>query len=170
MSYIVLPWEEKLTTIEAAGSIWVDIILLARLITLGYIIFALVRQFWRGDRQPALILGLGLLPFIVGIFYEILGETGVVPYFPLGEIGFLGIAIAASLQMANSVIRTEEALDRHRQNLEGLVEARTAQLAQANESLALEVTERQQAEEEARVARDFVQSVLDVLSSNIRHL
>ncbi|MDH3674496.1 MAG: PAS domain S-box protein, partial [Anaerolineae bacterium] len=167
LTYITLPWGENLADLDATGSVWLDAALLAQLVTLGYIIFALIRQFWRGERRPALILGLGMLPFIAGIFYEVLGESGVVPYIPFGEFGFLGIAIVASLQMANSVIRTEEERDQFRLNLEGLVETRTAQLVQANESLALEVAERQQAEEKVRAAGEFVQSALDALSSNI---
>ena len=167
LTYITLPWGENLADLDASGSVWLDAALLAQLVTLGYIIFALIRQFWRGERRPAIILGLGMLPFIVGLFYEILGRSGVVPYIPFAEIGFLGIAIAASLQMANSVIRTEEERDQFRLNLEGLVEVRTAQLVQANESLALEIAEGQQAEEKVRAAGELVQSALDALSSNI---
>ena len=100
---------------------------------------ALIRQFRLGERQPAIILGLGILPFIAGIFYEVLGESGFVPYIPFGEIGFLGIAIAASLQMANSVIRTEEELEGHRHNLEGLVEERTMELERTNLQLTQEI-------------------------------
>jgi signal transduction histidine kinase len=144
LTHIILPWGEKLADLDSAGSVWLDIVLLARLVTLGYIIFALIRQFGRGERQPAIILGLGMLPFIAGVFYEVLGESGVVPFIPFGELGFIGIATAASLQMANSVIDIEEELTQHRQNLETLVEARTAELETANEQLAQEIVERQQ--------------------------
>ena len=70
---ITLPWGEKLADLDSAGSIWLDIHLLARLVSLGFIIFALIRQYIRGEHQPAVILGLGMLPFVAGIFYEILG-------------------------------------------------------------------------------------------------
>jgi hypothetical protein len=59
LTAITLPWGEELTDIEMAGSVWFDILLLARLVLLGYIIFALIRQFRRGERRPALIMGLG---------------------------------------------------------------------------------------------------------------
>jgi hypothetical protein len=146
LTHIILPWGEKLADLDSAGSVWLDILLLARLVTLGYIIVALIRQYWRGERQPAIILGLGMLPFIAGIFYEVLGESGFVPFIPFGELGFLGIAIAASLQMANSVIKTEEGLAQHRLNLETLVEARTAELKEANQQLVGEIDEREKAE------------------------
>jgi signal transduction histidine kinase len=52
--------------------------------------------------------------------------------------------------MANSVIRTEEELGQHRQNLETLVEERTADLTTANEHLAQEIDVRKLAEETLR--------------------
>ncbi len=158
---ITLPWGEKLTDLDMAGTVWFDILLLARLVLLGYIIFALIRQFRRGGRRPALILGLGILPFIAAIFYEILGESGVVPYIPVGEMGFLGIAIAASLQMANSVIKTEEALAEHRQNLEGLVATRTTELSRSNEQLTAEVERREQTEIVLRASEERFRKVFE---------
>jgi len=134
LTYIILPWGEKLVNLELTGSVWYDLVQLIRFVTLGYIIVALIIQYRHDERQPAMIMGLGLLPFIVGIVYEIFGEIGFVPYIPLGEIGFVGIAIAASLQMAVSVIKTEEELELHRNNLEGMIEERTAKLkTQINE-------------------------------------
>jgi PAS domain S-box-containing protein len=122
---------------------------------------ALIRQYRYGERQPAIILGLGLLPFIAGIFYEVLGESGLVPYIPFGEIGFLGIAIAASLQMANSVINTEEALEGHRHNLEGLVEERTTELEQTNLNLTQEIAQREQVETALRQSERRARALLD---------
>ena len=161
LSYIILPWGEKLADLEAAGSIWLDINFLARLVTLGYIILAIIRQYWLGERQPAIILGLGILPFIVGIFYEVLGEIGFVPYIPFGEFGFLGIAIAASLQMASSVIETEEALEQHRDHLEELVKNRTTKLEQTNLQLNQEINRRQLLEADLRQSERQARALLN---------
>ena len=158
---IALPWGEQLTNLDSSGSIWLDINLLARLVTLGFIIFALIKQFRRGERQAAIILGLGILPFIIGIAYEILGESGIVPYIPFGEIGFLGIAIAASLQMSNSVIKTEEALEHHRHNLEEKVVERTEELEQSNLQLSNEISTRVQAEAALRQSERRARALLD---------
>jgi PAS domain S-box-containing protein len=158
---IPLPWGEKLIIWDAAGSIWRDTIQLARLVTLGYIIFALIRQFWQGERQPAIILGLGILPFIAGMFYEILGQSGVVPFIPFGEIGFLGIAIAASLQMTNSVIKTEEQLEVHQHELEALVAERTAKLTEANQNLTRENEERAKTENALRQSEERFRKVFE---------
>jgi PAS domain S-box-containing protein len=158
---ISLPWGEKLANLDSSGSIWLDINLLAKLVTLGYIVFALIKQYRRGEHQPAVILGLGILPFIIGIFYEILGESGFVPFIPLGEVGFLGIAIAASLQMSNSVIKTEEALEQHRQNLEGLVVERTEELEHSNLRLTNEIITRERAEAALRQSERRARALLD---------
>ena len=110
-------------------------------------------------------MGLGILPFIIGIFYEILGESGIVPYIPLGEIGFLGIAIAASLQMANSVIQTEEALEGHQHNLEALVEERTEELEAAQERMLSQAQKHAAEIERNRLARDLHDAVTQTIYS-----
>ncbi|MCJ7535993.1 MAG: sensor histidine kinase [Anaerolineales bacterium] len=162
---IALPWGEQLANLDSSGSIWLDINLLARLVTLGYIVFALIIQYRRGEHQPAVILGFGILPFITGIFYEVLGESGFVPYIPLGEFGFLGIAIAASLQMANSAIKSDEALDQYRNNLEGLVEERTAELEVIQKQLLTQAREKAVTAERSRLARDLHDAVTQTIYS-----
>ena len=165
LTHIILPWGEKLANLVSVGSVWLDILLLGRLVALGYILVALIRQFMLGERRSAIIMGLGMLPFIVGIFYEVLGESGFVPYIPVGEWGFLGIAIAASLQMANSVIKTEEALERHEHNLRGLVEARTAELQAAQEQVLAQAQVKAVADERSRLARDLHDAVTQTIYS-----
>jgi signal transduction histidine kinase len=165
LTYIFLPWGEKLVELDAVGSIWGDVLLLARLLTLVYIMFALIRQFRNGSRQPAIILGFGILPFVAGIFYEILGESGFVPFIPFGELGFLGIAVAASLQMSNSVIKTEEELEQYQHNLEGLVAERTAELEAAQGQLVSQVRETAVLEERSRLARDLHDEVTQTIYS-----
>jgi signal transduction histidine kinase len=154
-----------LANLDSAGSVWLEIILLARLLALGYIIFALIQQFRSGERQPAVVLGLGILPFIAGILYEILGESGFVPYIPFGELGFLGIAVASSMQMANSVINTEEELEQYQHNLEGLVTERTAELETAQRQLLTQVRETAVLEERSRLARDLHDAVTQTIYS-----
>lgn len=140
LTYLILPWGEKLAWADL-GSIWFDVVQLIRFVSLVYIIIALIIQYRHGERKQAIILGLGLLPFVIGILYEVFGATGFVPFIPSGELGFIGIAIAASLQLAISVIETEESLELHRNHLEELINERTQELEKA--TAALQQSERQ---------------------------
>ncbi len=150
LAYVTLPWGEQLAYVETTDSIWSLLFLLAQLTTLGFIVVACMLQFRRGGRRAAILLGIGMLWFITMLAAELIGEAGLIGYAPYGEIGFLGLAVVVSLQMANSVIRTEEELAQYRQNLEALVEARTAELKTANENLAREIAERRHMEEALR--------------------
>ncbi|NCF69992.1 MAG: hypothetical protein GWP61_28955 [Chloroflexi bacterium] len=65
--------------------------------------------------------------FIIALLYELLAEADLWAYIPFAESGFLGTAIVLSLLMANSVIKTEEALAASEKNLEAQVAYRTAE-------------------------------------------
>lgn len=74
-------------------------------------------------------------------------------------------------ERSNSVLTSrkhaEVELQRHRRNLEQLVEERTAQLAQANAVLKAELAERERAERALKASEHFLQSTLDSLSARI---
>jgi PAS domain S-box-containing protein len=63
--------------------------------------------------------------------------------------------------------RAEEELQQHRRHLEGLVEARTGQLARINAALRAELADREQAERALRASQHFLESTLDSLSARI---
>jgi signal transduction histidine kinase len=165
LTYIILPWGDKLVRLILSGSVWNDWVQLARFVSLGYIIIALIIQYRHNERQQAIIMGLGLLPFIIGIVYEIFGEIGWVPFIPFGEIGFVFIAIAASIQMAVSIIQTEEELELHKKNLEELVDERTDELEAAHAQILAQVQETTIAEERSRLARDLHDVITQILFS-----
>jgi signal transduction histidine kinase len=165
LAYIILPWGEKLVKLELTGSVWNNLVQLARFVSLGYIIIALIIQYRHDERKPAIIMGLGLLLFIMGIIYEIIAEIGFVPFIPFGELGFLGIATAASLQMAISVIETEEALELHRNNLEELIDERTDELEAAHAKLLVQAQEATISEERSRLARELHDVITQILFS-----
>jgi PAS domain S-box-containing protein len=161
LAYVTLPWGEQLAYLEATDSLWSLLFLVAQLATLGFIVAACVLQFRRGQRRAATILGIGMLWFIATLAAELMGEGGLIGYMPYGEFGFLGLAVAVSLQMANSVIRTEEELAQHRHNLETLVEARTAELKEANLQLVGEIDERRRAEEALRASDRMARALMN---------
>ncbi|MCO5203832.1 MAG: sensor histidine kinase [Anaerolineae bacterium] len=162
---VTLPWGETITQYLAGDTIWTTLFLLSQLIVLGFIVVAWMLQFRRGDRRAALFLGLGVVWFVIMLTLELLGETGIIAYVPFGEIGFFGIAVAVTLQMADSILRTEESLDNYRTNLEMLVADRTSELEASQEKLLLEASVRAVTDERTRLARDLHDDVTQTIYS-----
>ena len=165
MDTIPLPWNEEVNTLVGEENIWGVFLLLAQLATLGFIIFAGIRQYRHGARKAAIVLLGGMSWFILALFYEILAEAGVWVYIPLAESGFLGIAVALGLQMANSVIKTEEALAQSQTQLKSLVAERTSELEMAQAKLITQAQETAVFEERSRIARDLHDSVTQTIYS-----
>ncbi|MCP4360440.1 MAG: hypothetical protein GY796_20720 [Chloroflexi bacterium] len=165
LTTIPLPWNEQVANVAGEENMWGMLLLLAQLVTLGFIIFAGIRQWRRGERQPAALLLAGMLWFIFSLLYEILAEVGLWVYIPFAETGFLGIAIVMSLQMANSVIKTEEALAASQKNLEKIITVRTAELAATQTQLIEQAQETAVAAERNRLARDLHDVVTQILFS-----
>jgi PAS domain S-box-containing protein len=160
LASVTLPWGEQLAYVEATDSIWATVFLVANLVTIGYVLVACILQFRRGERQPALVLGVGMLWFIVTIIVDILVDLGIAPLY-LGDFGFLGLAIVLGLQLTDEVIRTEEELAGHRQSLEELVGERTAELETANVQLAREMAERLGAEQALRRSASTARALIN---------
>ena len=165
MTTIPLPWNEQVNNIVGEENLWGTLLLLSQLFTLGFIIFAGSKQWRRGEQQPALILLGGMAWFIFALFYEILAESGLLVYFPLAESGFLGIAIALSLQRANIVIKTEEALADSQHQLETVLAQRTTELAEAQAQLIEKAQETAVLAERSRIARDLHDAVTQTIYS-----
>ena len=165
LNTITMPWGEEIAYLEGTDSYWSLLFLLAQVIVLGYMVYACIRQYRRGERSEALILSIGALWFIAALAAEILGEAGVIPFIFYGEFGFLGFAVAVSLQMSNEAIKTEEELTEYRTNLEDLVSRRTAELEAAQEKMVRQTKEKATIEERGRLARDLHDAVTQTLYS-----
>jgi len=162
---ISLPWGEEVNALAGPENIWGTLILLYSLATLLFIILAGLVQWRRGERQEALVLLAGMSWFIIALTYEILAEVDLWVYYPLAETGFLGIAIALSLQMANQEIRAEETLAASEKELEALVAERTNELGQAQTQLIAQAKETAVAAERSRLARELHDVVTQILFS-----
>lgn len=143
---VTLPWGEQITFLEAADSTWSLVFLVAQLLTIGFVFYACIRQYRRGERGAALVLGAGLLLFVSTLVVDFLVESGAIDFVLASDFGFLPLAIAMGLRLSNDVMRTEDELAQHRQKLEVLVENRTAELQQTNQQLVQEIDERTLAE------------------------
>jgi signal transduction histidine kinase len=166
ISSVTLPWGEQLAVAEVTDSLWSLIFILAQLATIFFVLAACLLQYRRGKRQAAIALAAGMLWFVATIIVDITVEAGLIDFIILSDFGFVGLAVVISLQMANSVIKTEEELARHRKNLETLVEARTGELETANEQLAQEIVERKRTADSLRRRADEL-SVLNRISHTL---
>ena len=162
---IPLPWNETVYALVGEENIWGTLFFLSVLITLGYVLVAGFRQWRRGERQAAAILLGGMAWFFLALLYELGAEADLWVYIPFAETGFLGIAIALALQMANSVIRTEEALASHQDELEQMVEERTVALQGVNQRLLAQERKAATDEERRRLAGELHDSVTQTLYS-----
>lgn len=165
LATIPLPWTEEINNLVGEENIWGIMLLLAQITTLGFIIYAGVRQWRRGSRQPALVLLGGMAWFIIALSYEILAGAGLWVYIPFAETGFIGIAIALSLQRANATIKTEEALAVSQQQLQAALAERSSELAKAQTQLIEQVQETAVLQERSRLARDLHDVVTQILFS-----
>lgn len=165
LATVTMPWGEEVAYLEATDSAWSLLFLAAELTALAYMVIACFGQYRRGHRSEALVLSIGVIWFVVSIIAEILGGAGVFPPLFYGEFGFLGFALALSLQMSNEIIRTEEELAAHRLNLEELVRQRTTELEQAQQELVQQAQQAAAIEERSRLARDLHDAVTQTIYS-----
>ena len=131
-----LPWGEPITKLDASESIWSIIFFLSQLTVIGFLVFACIKQFLRGERRNALVLGLGLLFLVLALIFDMLFiDSGAINFIYLGDFGFIPLLVIMSLQLSNEVIRVDEELSSYRQNLEQMVADRTQELDDATSAL-----------------------------------
>ena len=141
------------------------LLLVALLVSLVYIVVADIQQFRRGDREEAVVLAIGIGWFVFTIVEENLALLGVIDFVFLSDFGFLGFVIAMGLEMVNRAIDTESELTDYKDNLEEMVEERTAQLEEAQQQLLLRAEEEATATERNRLARELHDVITQLLFS-----
>jgi PAS domain S-box-containing protein len=161
IAFATLPWGEQIAFLEAAESTWEIVFFLTQLLTIGFLFYACIRQYRRGERREAQALGAGLLLFVAALIMDMLVESGIVTFVLASDFGFLPLAMVMSFQIYNDIIRTEEELAHYRQSLEALVQERTAELETANDQLAGEMTERLGAEQALRRSESTARALIN---------
>jgi len=151
---VLLPWGERIVLPKGTASLWQFLCVLANAAVLGFAFYASSRQYRRGERGPALALGLSTLVLVIAAFHDTLVDAQVITSMYLLEFGYLALVATMSLSLSGRVVRAEEELQAYHQHLEELVEERTAELTATSERLQREIAERLQVEETLRKSEE----------------
>jgi PAS domain S-box-containing protein len=159
---VTLPWGESINLLDASESIWEIVFFLSEITLVIFAVYACIRQFLNGERQKALSLGLGLAFLLFALIFDIIFiDSGQINFVFLGDYGFLPLAIVMAIQLTKQVLQTEDELEQYKQNLEKLIDERTAELERSNIQLSEEVTSRQQAEAALRQSERRARALLN---------
>jgi signal transduction histidine kinase/AmiR/NasT family two-component response regulator len=132
---VTLPWGEEITIADVKLTPWGNYTPIIWLSLFSFSIYALVRQFRRGERQNAIFLGLALVIFAATIINDNLLDNGLITSVYLLQFGFVAMVVVMSLALSNEIIKTERELASLNVELEQRVLRRTEDLSGANQAL-----------------------------------
>jgi signal transduction histidine kinase/DNA-binding NarL/FixJ family response regulator len=153
-----LPWGEPITIADVALSPWSNYTPIIWLSFFLFSIYALVRQFRRGERQKAIFLGLAMTIFAATIINDNLLDNGAITSIYLLQFGFVAIVVVMSLALSNEVIETERELATLNVELEQRVLKRTKDLANANQALQI-----------AKESAEYANQAKSIFFANMSH-
>jgi signal transduction histidine kinase/DNA-binding NarL/FixJ family response regulator len=130
-----LPWGEEITIADVALTPWGNFTPIIWLSFFSFSIYALVRQFRRGEREEAVFLGLAITIFAATIINDNLLDEGLITSIYLLQFGFVAIVMVMSLALSNEIMETERELASLNVDLERRVLKRTEDLANVNQAL-----------------------------------
>jgi signal transduction histidine kinase/CheY-like chemotaxis protein len=131
---VTLPWGEEITIADVALTSWGNYTIIIWLSLFSFSIYALVRQFRRGERHKAVFLGLALLIFATTIINDNLLDYGIITSIYLLQFGFVALIVVMSLALSNEIIVTDRELASLNVELEQRVAKRTEDLSRANQA------------------------------------
>jgi signal transduction histidine kinase len=114
-----------------------------------FLCYAVYRVYRTPAAERARNLGLMILLLAVATLLDTINEHSVITTFTtlyLTQICFALVIVAVSMGLRRESLRTEAELQMYRTQMDALVEARVAELDEANERLALEAKERRATE------------------------
>ncbi|UCC54149.1 MAG: PAS domain S-box protein [Anaerolineaceae bacterium] len=101
-----MPWGEAFITIEGTPSSWQTVNIALFFVTFGFIFYAIVQQYRRGEQRAASLLLLGIAPIILGTIFDFLIDFGVITNFVgLYPISYVGLVLIMSLVLADEVVK-----------------------------------------------------------------
>ena len=130
---LTLPWGEVVTYGNAQMSIWADLEWIIVLVMMAYFIFAASRQFIRGERREAVLIGIAVTIYMVSFAHDILLDYDLINSIYILAQGFVVMIVMMSMTLSNEMIQTETALEKLNLELEERVEERTEELLTAKE-------------------------------------
>jgi len=158
-----LPWGEEVLVSSAEGSPLEPLVLLAQLATIVLLTAMTVIEVRRGQREKGVFLSLGVGWFVATVVVDLLVDLDVLDFVFLSDVGFLGFVVATSLQLAKSMLDTEQQLRTYQSSLEDMVAERTAALERAQAELIEQAATQAAVTERARLSRDLHDAVTQLL-------
>ncbi len=156
---IYLPWEESLIYPVGTPHPLVALATVTNIVIHSYLFWACFRQYNRGERWKASILGFNLVILLISIIHIYLVDLGVLPPFiELMPLAFLLTVMIMALQLVDDIVSNERQLEYYSRNLEQIAENRTRQLKVAIKKATL-------LEERNRIAGELHDSVNQSLHS-----
>ncbi len=105
LSSFSLPWGESIYYPEGTFSPLFSFQLLALISNTIYCFSACYLQYWRGEKQAALTLGLSLAILIAAVQHDRLVDLGKLQFVYLVEFGFLSFIVIMSLRLSKDLIQ-----------------------------------------------------------------
>ena len=136
---ITMPWGEQFVVGQTTTHPWRWIVDLYFLFLFAFLVYATYRQYRRGDRKRARLLGLAILVLFLTNVFDALVDIGQVNSIYIVELGYLSVVIIMSVRLYSEIIQTETELGQYLGTLETQVLERTAELETANDQLAREM-------------------------------
>ena len=104
---LTLPWGERYAFPEATPSRWGVLSYLAVAAAIGFVAYACYRQYRRGERRPALILGASMAVFLGTAVYDAFIDLGIISSPYLIPFGFLALVVVMSLELSGQGIESK---------------------------------------------------------------
>jgi len=128
---VTLPWGEVMAYPDAKLSEWAKLEWMILLSMVVFFIFATIRQFRRGERRKAVLIGISVIIFMGCIINDVMLDWQMVKSIYVLEHGFVVVIVAMSLSLSDEIINTENKLATLNQELENRIDERTRELSLA---------------------------------------
>ena len=143
---VTMPWGEIVSYGNAKMSIWGDSEWVIVLAMVAYFIWASIRQYFRGERREALMLGVAVTVYMVSFIHDIMLDYDMIDSIYILAQGFVVVIIMMSMTLSNEIIQTENELETLTGKLEQRVKERTEELSDAKQSIESALEELQESE------------------------